>query len=106
MWDFLLGELGLAPAVARGLDWLEVDHYYHGYEARRQKALEGHRVTANLIYNALADKPLKPAQFLSLPAVDGVVSIGLSPEKLEELKQMRDRLAAQNARKLAEKAVL
>lgn len=90
--------------MARGLDWVEVDHYFHGYESRRQKALEGHRLTANLIYNALSDKPLRPAQFLHLPAIDGVAAVALAPEKLEELKSMRDRLAAQNAQKLAAKA--
>jgi len=81
---------------------VQVDFYLHGYEARRQKELAGHRLTASLVYNALADKPLKPSDFLFLPAIDGPQ--GPAPEALDALKQMRARLEAENFKKLAEKA--
>lgn len=90
--------------MARDLTWVQVDFYLHGYEARRQKDLAGHRLTAALVYNALADKPLKPAEFLHLPAVDGWHGTGPTAQNLDALKQMRDRLAAENFKKQAAKA--
>ena len=66
--------------------------------------MEGHRLTATIISNLLADKPVSPAQFLPLPIVDGSVKPGLSAEALDELKALRDRMAAQNVKKLAEQA--
>ena len=66
-----MGEIGLVPGIARALTWPEVDSYQHGYDTRHQKALAGHRLVATMVYNALADKPLKEHEFLPLPAVDG-----------------------------------
>jgi hypothetical protein len=75
----------------------------HGYEARRQKALEGHRITAFIISRALGGEDATPADFLRLPAVDGpkkaAATVGGETEE-----EFRARMAAKNKQTLASRA--
>jgi len=71
LWAFLYGELGLAPAVARGLDWVEVYHYQQGHARRQQRELAGHRLVATLLRNSMSEEAITPHEFLPLPLVDG-----------------------------------
>lgn len=102
MYDSLLGEMGLLPATVRALSWCEVDSYLCGYERRRQKELAGFRLVAVQVYNALAETPMRPEDWLPLPLIDAppapVEDMSVNGETAE---QFRARMGAQNAETLA-----
>jgi hypothetical protein len=50
-----------------------------GQDARRQKDLVGFRLIASQVYNMLADKALKPHEYLPLPAIDQLNSVVRQP---------------------------
>ena len=90
------------PATVRALAWCEVDSYLSGYERRRQKELAGFRLVAIQVYNALAEAPMRPEDWLPLPLVDmpdaPAEEVTVNGETAEEF---RARMSAQNVETIA-----
>lgn len=76
----MLGELLLAPWRLRQLTWDELDSLLAGQDVRRQKDMVAFRLIALQVYNALAEKPLKPHEYLRLPAVDAAATHSPKPD--------------------------
>lgn len=90
------------------LRWDTLDHLLAGQNAGRQKDLVGFRGLRTQINNmfAASGQGIKDEQYMHLPEVDGPHGARISEQDLAELKKTRDRLAALNAQKLAERAAL
>lgn len=80
----------MPPRRLRQLTWDELDSLLIGADTRRQKDLMGFRLVALQVYNAHAEKPLRPHEYLRLPAVDGPA---LAPRKANDawLQRMKEK---------------
>lgn len=66
----MLGELLLPNWQYTQLTWDQLDSILAGQDTRRQRELVGFRLVAAQVHNMLADKALKPHEYLYLPAID------------------------------------
>lgn len=80
----------LPPVRLQHLTWEELDSLLIGQDVRRQKDLAGFRLIAVQVHNMLAEKGLKPHEYLPLPAVDGNL-VQAKPANKEWLTRMKQK---------------